>query len=126
MGKRIGEKRLLLVSYFWRYGIIGVAFVLPIIFGIIFYNVERLHIYTPHVVFFSCGIPLCAMGLDYILGCIFEWKHMILINQSCHHLKMNTYNLKWDVNKKEFIGVGITFLILGIVMIIVPFLIKLI
>ena len=63
------------------------------------------------------------MGTDYIFGCILEFDHMILIDQDCSHQKMNPFNLTWNVSKKEFIGVGLIFLILGIAMIVLPFII---
>ena len=119
---KFNERRLLFIAYFWRYGIIGLTFILPTILGIIFYNVESLNAYTPYVVFISAGIPLCAMGIDYILGCIFKWDHMILVEQSCYHQKMNTYNLTWNVNIKEFILVGCVFLFFGICLILLPIL----
>ena len=124
MKKRFNEKRLLLTAYFWRWGIIGLAIVLPVIFGCIFFNIESLKEYTPFAIFISIGVPFVSMGVDYILGCIFEFEHMILIDQDCSHQKMNPYNLSWNVSKKEFIGVGIIFLILGIAMIVLPFITK--
>ena len=92
MTKKLHERRLLITAYFWRYGIIALAFLLPIIFGCIFYNIESLNAYTAFAVFISAGIPFIAMGADYILGCIFEFNHMILIDQDCSHQKMNPYN----------------------------------
>ena len=120
--KTFHPKRLLALAYFWRYGIIGVAFILPIISGLIFFNIEALRTYTKYAVFFSIGIPLCAMGIDYILGCIFEFDHMILVSDSCYHKKMDSYNLVWNVSKGEFIGVGIIFICFGIAMSAIPFL----
>ena len=55
------------------------------------------------------------MGLDCIFECIFEWDHILLVNQSSHHNKMNPNDLDFnDLNKKEFIGIGIFFFILGV------------
>ena len=62
------------------------------------------------------------MGIDYILSCIFKWDHMILVDQSWYHQKMNTYNLTWNVNIKEFILVGCVFLFFGICLILLPIL----
>ena len=83
--KKFNTKRLLFLAYFWIYGIIGVAFILPIISWLIFFNVEVLQPYTIYAIFFSIGIPLCAMGIDFILGCIFEFDHIswpLLFGQS--------------------------------------------
>ena len=119
---KFSPKRLLVIAYFWRYGILGVALVLPIISGLLFFNIELLQPYTIYAIFFSIGIPLCAMGIDYILGCIFEFDHMILVSDSCYHQKMDPYNLVWNVSKKEFIGVGAIFICFGIAMFVAPFL----
>ena len=119
--KKFKPKKLLAVAYFWRYGIIGVAFILPIIVGLIFFNNEFLHTYTPQAILISIGLPFCAMGIDDILGCIFEFDHIILVNQSCCRQKMDPYNLTWNVSKKEFIAMGSIFLCLGLSMIILSF-----
>ena len=120
--KKFRPKRLLAVAYFWRYGILGVAFLLPFIVHLIFSNVEALQPYTGYAICFSIGLPLCAMGIDYILGCIFEFDHMILVAESCYHQKPNPYNLVWNVSKKEFIGSGVLFFCFGIAMSVLPFL----
>ena len=123
MKKKFNERRLLITAYFWRFGIIGLVFLLPLIFGLVFYNIESLNPYTIFAIFISMGVPCVAMGIDYILGCILEFDHIILVNQSCYHHKMNPYNLSWNVSKKEFIFVGAIFSILGIAMIVLPFII---
>ena len=119
--KKFNPKRLLFLAYFWRYGIIGVAFILPIISGLIFFNIEVLHAYTIQAITISFGLPFCAMGLDDILGCIFEFDHLILVNQSCNRLKMDPYNLTWNVSKKEFVFIGCLFLCLGMAIIVLSF-----
>ena len=60
------------------------------------------------------------MGLDYILACIFEWNHILLVNQSSNHNKINPNDLDFnDLNKKEFIVIGILFFILGVAILVV-------
>ena len=121
--KKFHPKRLLALAYFWRYGIIVLAFVLlHIISGLLFFNIEVLQAYTKYAIYFSMGLPLCAMGIDYILGCIFEFDHMILVSDSFYHRKMDPYNLVWNVSKGEFIGVGVIFICFGIAMCVIPFL----
>ena len=112
--KKFNPRRLLALAYFWHYGMIGIAFVLPIILGAIFYYNEVLHSYTPMVFLISMGLPCCAIGLDCILGCIFEFDHLILIDQSSSHQKMNPYDLTWNVSKKEFVFIGCIFLFFGL------------
>jgi hypothetical protein len=119
--KKFNPKRLLALAYFWCYGIIVVAFILPIIVGLIFFNNEFLHTYTAQAISISIGLPFCAKGIDDILGCIFKFDHIILVNQSSYRQKMNPYNLIWNVSKKEFIAIGVIFLCLGLSMIVLSF-----
>lgn len=108
------NKRLLFLGFFFRYGICIVAIGVPFIFMIIgdILNKKDLF-YTIGFTFFP--LSFIVMGLDYILACIFEWNHILLVNQSSHHNKMNPNDLDFnDLNKKEFIGIGIFFFILGV------------
>ena len=120
--KKHNPKKLLIFAYFWRSGIIGLALLLPIISGLIFANVDCLFPYGGYAIWISFGIPLCAMGMDYILGCVFEFPHIILVYESFYHRKMDPYDLTWEfVSKKELIGVGGIFIFFGIVLILFPF-----
>ena len=94
---------------------------LPIILWLIFSNIEVLQAYTIQAITISFGLPFCAMGLDDILGCIFEFDHLILVNQSCYHRKMDPYNLTWNVSKKEFVFMGCFSLCLGMAIIVLSF-----
>ena len=108
------NKRLLFLGFFFRYGICIVAIGVPFIFVIIgdILNKKDLF-YTIGFTFFP--LSFIVMGLDYILACIFEWNHILLVNQSSYHNKMNPNDLDFnDLNKKEFIGIGIFFFILGV------------
>jgi len=112
--KNFHPKRLLFLAYFWRFGAISLGLVLPIISWFIFSNIEVLQPYTLKAFLLSCGIPFSAMGIDYILGCIFEFDHMILINQDIKREPMDPYNLTWNVPKTSFIVFGSIFLLIGI------------
>ena len=108
------NKRLLFLGFLFRYGLIIIAIVVPLIFIIIgdLINKEDLF-YTIGFTFFP--LSLIVMGLDFILACIFEWDHILLVNQSASHNIMNPNDLNWnDINKKEFIGIGIFFTLLGL------------
>lgn len=117
--KRKNRRKLLFLGWFFRYGIVILTFILPIISFLVCINIDSIKDYTGKIsrIFFS--IPLILMGIDYILGCILKFDHLILVNQSCKHLEMNPNNLKWDVNKKEFIGIGIMFLTIGLLNLII-------
>ena len=119
------NKRLLFLGFFFRYGLCITAIGVPFIFIIIgdILNKKDLF-YTIGFIFFPLSI--IVMGLDYILACIFEWDHILLVNQSSYHNKMNPNDLDFnDLNKKEFISIGILFFILGVA-ILVLFLISII
>ena len=113
------NKRLLFLGFFFRYGICIVAIGVPFIFMIIgdILNKKDLF-YTIGFTFFP--LSFIVMGLDYILACIFEWDHILLVNQSSYHNKMNPNDLDFnDLNKKEFIGIGIFFFILGVAILVI-------
>lgn len=113
------NKRLLFLGFFFRYGLCITAILVPFIFIIIgdILNKKDLF-YTIGFIFFPLSI--IVMGLDYILACIFEWDHILLVNQSSYHNKMNPNDLDFkDLNKKEFIGIGIFFFILGVAILVI-------
>ena len=113
------NKRLLFLGFFFRYGLCIIAILVPFIFIIIgdILNKKDLF-YTIGFIFFPLSI--IVMGLDYILACIFEWNHILLVNQSSNHNKMNPNDLDFnDLNKKEFISIGILFIILGVAILVI-------
>ena len=113
------NKRLLFLGFFFIYGLCITAIGVPFIFIIIgdILNKKDLF-YTIGFIFFPLSI--IVMGLDYILACIFEWDHILLVNQSSNHNKMNPNDLDFnDLNKKEFISIGILFFILGVAILVI-------
>ena len=113
------NKRLLFLGFFFRYGLCIIAILVPFIFIIIGDIVNKKDLlYTIGFIFFPLSV--IVMGLDYILACIFEWDHILLVNQSSNHNKMNPNDLDFnDLNKKEFIGIGIFFFILGVAILVI-------
>ena len=113
------NKRLLFLGFFFRYGLCIIAILVPFIFiiiGDLLYKKDLF--YTIGFIFFPLSI--IVMGLDYILACIFEWNHILLVNQSSYHNKMNPNDLDFnDLNKKEFISIGIFFFILGVAILVI-------
>lgn len=113
------NKRLLFLGFFFRYGLCIIAILVPFIFIIIGDIVNKKDLfYTIGFIFFP--LSFIVMGLDFILACIFEWNHILLVNQSSNHNKMNPNDLDFnDLNKKEFIGIGIFFFILGVAILVI-------
>ena len=63
------------------------------------------------------------MGLDYILACAFKWKHILLVEQSVNHVKMDPDRASWsNFKSKDFIIVGIIFIVFGLLLILFPLL----
>lgn len=113
------NKRLLFLGFFFRYGLCIIAILVPFLFIIIgdLLNKKDLF-YTIGFTFFP--LSFIVMGLDFILACIFEWDHILLVNQSSYHNKMNPNDLDFnDLNKKEFISIGILFFILGVTILVI-------
>ena len=113
------NKRLLFLGFFFRYGLCIIAILVPFIFIIIGDIVNKKDLfYTIGFIFFP--LSFIVMGLDFILACIFEWNHILLVNQSSNHNKMNPNDLDFnDLNKKEFISIGILFFILGVAILVI-------
>ena len=113
------NKRLLFLGFFFRYGLCIIAILVPFIFIIIGDIVNKKDLfYTIGFIFFP--LSFIVMGLDFILACIFEWNHILLVNQSSNYNKMNPNDLDFnDLNKKEFIGIGILFFILGVAILVI-------
>ena len=113
------NKRLLFLGFFFRYGLCIIAILVPFIFIIIGDIVNKKDLfYTIGFIFFP--LSFIVMGLVYFLACIFEWDHILLVNQSSYHNKMNPNDLDFnDLNKKEFISIGILFFILGVAILVV-------
>ena len=113
------NKRLLFLGFFFRYGLCIIVILVPFIFIIIGDIVNKKDLfYTIGFIFFP--LSFIVMGLDFILACIFEWNHILLVNQSSNHNKMNPNDLDFnDLNKKEFIGIGIFFFILGVAILVI-------
>ena len=113
------NKRLLFLGFFFRYGLCIIAILVPFIFIIIGDIVNKKDLfYTIGFIFFP--LSFIVMGLDFILACIFEWDHILLVNQSSNHNKMNPNDLDFnDLNKKEFISIGILFFILGVAILVI-------
>ena len=109
------KKKLLFWGYFWRYGIILLTIIVPSLIGIILKNIKVAEKYAESSFFFFMGIGFLAMGIDYILAVILKMPHILLVNQSAYHIKMNPDDLDWeDISRKEFIMIGIIFVVLGI------------
>ena len=73
----------------------------------------------------SLALPLFVMGIDYTLGIIFKFDHIVVVykkNQRHNHEPINYNDLSCDdVNKKEMLFIGIALIIISIVLFILSF-----
>lgn len=116
------KRSLLFWGYFWRYGSIFLTIALSFLVGLILLNIESTKKYATLVFCLVFGGGFIATGLDYILAIVFKKPHILLMNQSASHQRMNPDDISWeDISKKDWIGVGSIFIALGAGLIVVAF-----
>lgn len=72
------------------------------------------------VIFLSAGIAMFGIGTYDIIGTVFEFKHILVSLQLARHIPFQNINPRRDwtkTEKREYIGIGIIFVILGLVFI---------
>ena len=73
----------------------------------------------------SLALPIFVMGIDYTLGIIFKFDHIVVVykKNQCHiHEPINYNDLSFDdVNKKEMLLSGIILIIISIVIFVLSF-----
>ena len=69
------------------------------------------------VTFLSAGITMFCVGVYDIIGTVLEFKHVLVSLQLTSHIPFQNINPRRDwtkSEKREYIGVGIIFIILGL------------
>ena len=101
-------------TFFWQYGFI---IMLPIEIFIL------LMIPNTNLVLFGVifAITFIVPGIDYIFASIYKMPHIYCINQSIKRQLITDYpyEMDWKNNfdKKQMIGLGIIFIIIGVIII---------
>ena len=97
-------------SFFWRYGVI-ILFPLTLILFCIIPTIN------PIWLFVSWGVIFVIWGFDYIIASIYKMPHKYCVNQSIKRQVITyfPYEMDWKNNfdKKQIIGLGVTFIIFG-------------
>ena len=97
-------------SFFWRYGII----ILIPIEMILFILIPNIHPAWLNIIF---SVNFITAGLDYIIASIYKMPHIYCVSQSIRHqlVTYDPYEMDWKNNfdKKQIIGIGVTFIIFG-------------
>ena len=114
------ERRAITFGYLWRWGSIVIMLLIPaIVFGICnLVNTE------PEIqgffTFLSAGITMFCVGVYDIIGTVLGFKHVLVSLQLTNHIPFQNINPRRDwtkSEKRENIGVGIIFVILGLAVI---------
>ena len=101
-------------TFFWQYGFI---IMLPIEIFIL------LMIPNTNLVLFGVifAITFIVPGIDYIFASIYKMPHIYCINQSIKRqlITYYPYEMDWKNNfdKKQMIGLGIIFIMIGVIII---------
>ena len=122
------ERRVITFGYLWRWGSIVIILLIPaIVFGICnLLSIERE--IQALVAFLSMGITMFCVGAYDIIGTVLEFKHILVSLQLASHLPFQNINPRrgWTKSeKREYIGVGIIFVVLGLAFITIFTLIRL-
>ena len=111
------ERRIITFGYLWRWGSIVIILLIPAIaFGICnLVNTEPE--IQGFVTFLSAGIAMFCVGTYDIIGTVLEFKHILVSLQLATKIPFQNINPRreWTKSeKREYIGVGIIFIILGL------------
>ena len=114
------ERKVIALGYLWRWGSIVIIFLIPaIVFGICnVVNIENE--LQGFVTFLSVGITTFFAGAYDIIGTVLEFKHILVSLQLANHSHLQNINPRrnWTKSeKREYIGVGIIYVILGLAII---------
>ena len=124
MGKRTSyskkEQQVITLGYLWRWGSIAMILLVPAIAFVICNLLNTEPDTQGFVAFFSAGFTMLCVGTYDIIGTVFEFKHILVSLQLASHIPFQNINPRraWTKSeKREHIGVGIVFVILGLVFI---------
>ena len=111
------ERQVITMGYLWRWGSIVIILLIPaIVFGVCnLVNIEPK--IQGFVTFLSVGITMFCVGAYCIIGTVLEFKHILVSLQLAYHIPYQNINPRRDwtkSEKREYIGIGIIFVILGL------------
>ena len=115
------ERRIILLGYLWRWGSIGLILLVP---AITFKICEAMRVSPQtcyHIIFISAGASFVGVGIYDIVGAVRGFKHVLVSLQVASHFPIRSINPRrqWRRDeKKEYIGVGVAFLVFGLAIII--------
>lgn len=112
------ERRVITLGYLCRWGVLGIIFLIPtIVFQICkLFNMEPQT--QGFITILSVGITILGYGIYNIIGAVFEFKHVLVALQLANRRSANPRKNWSKSDKRENIGVGIIFAVLGLAIII--------
>ena len=111
------ERQVITLGYLWRWGSIVIILLIPaLVFGIC--NLANTEPQIQGLVtFLSAGITMFGVGVYEIIGTVLEFKHLLVSLQLASLTPFQNINPRRDwtkSEKREYIGVGIILVILGL------------
>ena len=111
------ERRAITFGYLWRWGSNVIILLVPAIVFVIC-NLVNIEPKTQSLAtFLSIGITMFCVGAYDIIGTVLEFKHILVSSQLAYNIPFQNINPRRDwtkSEKRENIGVGIIFFILGL------------
>ena len=104
------ELDIIRLGYLWGYGRLILGFIFPAIFSVvtqIFNNIEYYWLYI------SWGSYILFIGIYDIIGALLEFKHVLVSLQLAYHQKPDPRSTWTKSEKREYIFVGIFFVVYG-------------
>ena len=114
------ERRVIICGYLWRWGSIVITLLIPVIVLGICNLVNTEPEIRGLVAALSAGIAMFCVGVYNIIGAALEFKHVLVSSQLASHIPFQNINPRRDwtkSEKRENIGIGIIFVILGLAVI---------
>ena len=110
------ERRIISLGYLWRWGSIAMIFLVPAIAFVICNLLNTEPETQGFVTFLAAGITMFCVGTYDIIGTVLEFRHILVSLQLASHIPFQNINPRRDwtkSEKREHIGAGIVFVILG-------------
>lgn len=110
------ERQVIRLGFLWRWGSIAMILLVPAITFVICNLLNTEPETQGFVAVLSAGITMLCVGTYDIIGTVLEFRHILVSLQLASHIPFQNINPRRDwtkSEKREQIGVGIIFVILG-------------
>lgn len=112
------ERRTIILGYLWRWGSIGMMLLVPAITLVICNSLRVSAEFRSLAGALAFGISMFCVGTYDIIGTLLEFKHVLVSLQLASHVPHVNPRRAWtSKDKREYIGVGIIFVVLGLALV---------